>query len=146
MHKSIIKSIINSNNKFHMEHLEELLIDLIDDLKVFDHAKYLSIEHELYCLIHGQHLSNDLAHHWVSQMKNKDGTHGEHWTMEQTSQFAEHHNPADWYAVMNMVYSDYYNPRFSINDYVELAKDWITDPDVGPGKTLRYYLYVVKER
>ena len=31
------------------------------------------------------------------------------------------------------------------NSYVELAKDWISDKDVGDGKTLKYYMYVVCE-
>lgn len=29
--------------------------------------------------------------------------------------------------------------------YVELAKDWISDKDVGDGKTLKYYMCVVCE-
>ena len=145
MHRGLIKSITKGNDKEHMEYLEDLLIGLIDDIKFTDHTKYLSIEHVLYCLVYGHHLNHDLAHHWVSQMKNKDGTHGEHWTKEQTSQFAGTHDLNDWYAVINMGYSDVYNARFNTNDYVELARDWITDPDVGPDKTLRYYLYVVKE-
>jgi hypothetical protein len=42
-----------------------------------------------------------------------------------------------------MVFSDYYNPKFDTNTYVELANDWIDDEDVGEGKTLKYYMYVV---
>ena len=44
---------------------------------------------------------------------------------------------------MNMVYSDYYNSKFDINTYIELARDWMNDTDVGEGKTLKYYLHVV---
>ena len=76
-------------------------------------------------------------------MKNKDGTVGEHWSYEQTSTLAEKHNKCDFYAVLNMVYSDYYNPRFDTNTYVALARDWLDDKDVGEGKTLKYYMYVV---
>lgn len=62
-------------------------------------------------------------------MENKDGTRGQHWTMEQTSQFADGFNKYDFYAALNMIYSDYYNPKFDTNTYVELAKDWLCDED-----------------
>jgi hypothetical protein len=48
----------------------------------------------------------------------------------------------DFYAVMNMIYSDYYNPKFDIETYVELAKDWLDDVDIGNCKTLKYYIYI----
>lgn len=63
--------------------------------------------------------------------------------MDQTNQYAGRHNPADFFAVLNMMYSDYYNPSFDTSTYVKLAEDWLNDPDVGPGKTLKYYYYVV---
>ena len=76
-------------------------------------------------------------------MENKDGTKGQHWSVDQTSQYAGEFNKWDWYAVMNMMYSDYYNQKFDTNTYVELAKDWLNDKDVGYGKTLKYYMLVV---
>ena len=42
-----------------------------------------------------------------------------------------------------MMYSDYYNQKFDTNKYIELAKDWLNDKDVGDGKTLKYYMLVV---
>ena len=84
--------------------LEKIMIELIDDLKIIDHDKYINIEHKLYKMVYGEHLNNELAHKWVASMQNKDGTHGEHWSMDQTDQYAGHYNKADWYAAMNMVY------------------------------------------
>ena len=52
-------------------------------------------------------------------------------------------DPYDFYAVLNMMYSDYYNSKFDISMYVELAKDWIHDMDIDD-KILKYYYYVVK--
>ena len=49
-----------------------------------------------------------------------------------------------FYAIANMVYSDYYNLRFDTNTYVQLAIDWLDDKDVGGNKTLKYYMYVAK--
>ena len=42
-----------------------------------------------------------------------------------------------------MVYSDYYNTKFDINVYIELAKDWLHDMDIN-NKVLKYYYFVVK--
>lgn len=55
-----------------------------------------------------------------------------------------HLDKSDFYAIANMVYSDYYNPRFDTNTYVQLAIDWLDDKDVGGNKTLKYYMKVVK--
>lgn len=144
MHRALIKKIVEKGSPEDMEHLEELMIDMIDHLKVIDEDEYEHAEHKLYKMVYGKHLSKDLAHKWVSSMDNKDGTHGEHWTMEQTSQFAGKHNPNDFYAVLNMMYSDYYNPKFETATYVELANDWLDDSDVGECKTLDYYWHIVK--
>lgn len=80
-------------------------------------------------------------------MKNKDGSCGPHWNADQTAQVARDKNVSydkwDWYAVLNMVYSDFYSTKYDINTYVELAKDWLGDSDVAPAKLLNYYYYVV---
>lgn len=60
-------------------------------------------------------------------MSNKDGTHGPHWSIEQTRQVQRERNIAadewDFYAILNMMYSDYYNPKFDTGTYIDLAKD-----------------------
>lgn len=143
MHRILIPKIFEECKPENMECIQHTMIDMIDCLKLIDHDMYERVEHKLYKMVHGEHLSKELAHKWVSKMENKDGTHGAHWTMEQTDQYAGTHNKCDWYAVMNMVYSDYYNPKFDTTTYIELARDWINDSDVGEGKTLKYYLHVV---
>lgn len=50
---------------------------------------------------------------------------------------------ADLYAVLNMVYSDFYNPKFDTSIYIELAKDWLKDKDIEGSKLLKYYYFVV---
>ena len=45
---------------------------------------------------------------------------------------------------LNSVYSDYYNPKFGTDIYAEMAADFIRDEDAKPGKTLSYYLQIVK--
>lgn len=143
MYKHLIKKIIENGKQTDMEYLEYLLDDFIHDLKTENYTKYKSLELDLYKIAYGKHLNEELALEWVSEMENKDGTKGQHWSVDQTSQYAGEFNKWDWYAVMNMMYSDYYNQKFDTNTYVELAKDWLNDKDVGDGKTLKYYMLVV---
>lgn len=145
MHRILIPKIIEEAKPENMECLEHVMIDMIDYLKVVDHDMYKHVEHKLYKMAYGNHLNKELAHKWVSKMKNKDGTTGPHWTYEQTSVYAGVHDKNDWYAIMNMIYSDHFSPKFDTNTYIELAKDWITDSDIEEGKALRYYTYVVCE-
>ena len=143
MHKKLIKEIIAKESKADMEELECLVIELMDDIKDRDPKLYKHIECKLYKLVYGEHLNEELAQDWVNHMKNKDGTTGEHWTKFQTDQYAGNHNKWDWYAAMNMAYSDYFNPKFDTNFYIDFAKDWIDDKDAGEGKTFKYYMHVI---
>ena len=143
--KHMIEEIVDNGKHEDMVCLSELLTELIYDLKHDQHAEYKELEYKLHVMAYGEHLTEEIAHKWVQHMENKDGTHGEHWSKEQTDKFAGAHNKCDWYAVMNMVYSDYYQPAFTTETYVALAKDWIEDSDVPEGKTLKYYYRVVKD-
>ena len=143
--QKMIKHIVVHGDHEDMECLADILTDLIYDLKQTEHSYYKSIEYKLHEMAYGEHLTPEMAKHWVECMDNKDGSKGAHWSMEQTNQFAGHHNQADFYAVMNMMYSDYYNSSFDTNTYATLAKDWLNDVDVGVGKTLKYYMRVVKD-
>lgn len=141
----LIKKIIEKGSSADMECLKDVMIEMLDDIKMYDKDEYKKIEYKLYSVLYGDHLNEELAKKWVSEMENKDGTKGAHWTYEQTSQYAGNHNKWDWFAVMSMIYSDYYSPKFDTSTYVELANDWLNDKDVEDGKTLRYYWYVVKD-
>lgn len=143
MHKKLIKQLVKNEKQEDMEYLEYLLDTMICELKELNKTKYDEIEFELYRRVYGDHLNEDLAKKWVAKMKNKDGTTGEHWSFEQTSQYAGSFDKNDWYAVLNMMYSDYYTSKFDTSVYVELAKNWLDDEDVGKGKTLKYYMFVV---
>lgn len=93
------------------------------------------------------------AKEWAEHMKNADGTTGAHWTMEQTDQVMKQYGiqcePAEFFAVMNMMYSDYCEvlKKFGVNKmdfYAEMAKAFICDEDAQPDKTERYYEYIAK--
>ena len=149
MHTKNIQYIIEHGSAPQMEQMKDVLSAAVTTLKKYSCQDYLSIEYQLHNIAHGGHLGEYAAKCWVSAMENKNGTKGEHWTWEQTEQVRKdnkltHIDPSDWYAILNMTFSDYYNSRFDTTIYVELAKDWLCDSDVEEGKALRYYYFVVK--
>lgn len=144
MHIELIDKIIRDGSDEDMECLRKILIDLISDLKYTDYDRYKKIELKLYKRVYGDHLNEKLAKSWVASMENKDGTKGEHWSMEQTNQYAENYNKCDFYAIANMIRSDFYNPKLEEATYLQMAKDWLDDKDVGDCKALKYYMYIVK--
>lgn len=88
--------------------------------------------------------TKETAEYAVSCMENKDGTKGEHWTYSDTTDVLKDlgydFNEADWYYVLNMMYSDYYKSGRSDDTYFELAHDFLDDKDAPEGKAKRYYL------
>ena len=147
MNKDLLNKITETQDKAKMDELGEIVIEAFNDLKHADRTKYNIIKYKLHKLAYGDHLSEEQAKHWVSKMKNKDGTLGEHWTYKQTEevryQYMPEANACDFYAALNMIYSDYYCTKFDDMDYITLTKDWLNDVDVGKDKTLKYYLFVV---
>lgn len=91
---------------------------------------------------------------WMSRMKNSDGTTGPHWTLEQVRQVMAQRgidcDPIEFWAAMNMVYSDYYgvakhhDMAGKIDFYVDMAKAFLDDKDARPDKLARYYSSVVE--
>lgn len=149
MLKHDIRHIIEHGKAEDMYALEKMFNEVVEDLRESDKDKYCEIVYEVHKIAHGGHLGDDLAKEWVSHMDNKDGTHGAHYSWEEAErlrkQYAPEADASDFFACLNMVYSDYYSSRFDNAIYVQLAKDWLDDKDVdGKCKTLKYYMKVVK--
>lgn len=128
----------------HKESVKQMIKKILRHFHDYHEEEYKDYEYKLYECVYGDHLSEELAIEWVSSMRNKDGTRGGHWTIEETSQYKGNYDKFDWYVVLNMMYSDFYSPKFSPSDYIQLAKDWLEDSDVNPNKLLHYYRYIVK--
>lgn len=151
MHKQLVDMIIESGKDSGMKLLHDKFIAMLDHLKEVDHEYYHKIEDCLYVEVYGEHLNESMAHKWVDNMANKDGSMGAHWSIDETTQVAKQigvpfddFNNYEWYAIMNMMFSDYYGSVSSDTmTYAKLAKDWLMDKDVSPGKAYRYYRYVV---
>lgn len=91
-------------------------------------------------------LTPEEIHAWVNGMENADGTRGPHWTMSETEtarSFTPDCEPLKFYAVMNMMYSDYCCAMAkaggaTLELYALLSRAFLTDPDAQPHKLARY--------
>lgn len=86
-------------------------------------------------------------------MVNADGTKGPHWTLEQVKQIMAQRNipgdPAQFWAAINMIYSDYCKAiqKTSANTldfYVSITRAFLDDEDANPDKLKLYYDHIVK--
>lgn len=141
MHKKLLKVATD-------EQIREFVDDALGMLKETNEDLYDDLEMHLYKEIYGCHFNDWMLECATKNMINEDGTHGPHWTVDQTSNVArqnnlrlEHYNEYDWNYVMNMIYSDYYGVlQDDVNTYYKMAKKFLDDKDAPDGKALIYYL------
>lgn len=101
-----------------------------------------------------QKLTADKAREWVQKMKSEDGSPGEHWNFEQVKRFATQHNvqhdPAEVYAIMNAIYSDYCKvlKKYGLTSpeaVLDFALAWLDDQDAVDNKAMMYYECIVEK-
>ena len=142
----IDKSVLEADTKT-MQKITAVMDDHLEELEIEHPDMYWDLIHELHEIVNGERFDEATALWAVSQMKNEDGTTGQHWTEAETTSVAmsnsvqfDTFNMYDWYYVMNMIYSDFY-PIIGSDTamYVRMAKLWIMDKDVSEGKAWRYF-------
>lgn len=120
------------------QELEEVICDAIEKLQKHCPEMFWETAFKLHCIVYGPHFDEYLAKKAVGKMKNVDGTLGEHWPMEQTNAIADQHDiehKCDFYYVMNMLYSDFYNVLGNeASTYARMSKAYMCDPDASEGK------------
>lgn len=94
-------------------------------------------------------LTEEEAMEWVESMSAGKDKHGEHWTMDQTTnllrQRGYRHDPIEWYAIMHAVYYDYcaVAKKYGLADnnefFADLAHAWLDDKDAVENKAVVYY-------
>ena len=99
-------------------------------------------------------LTKQEAKEWVNGMQGKDGQRGGHWDYQKAIELGRQHGISfdkftedTFYAVLNAMYADYYNPRFDVSMYIQLAKDFLLDPDskwMPDEKAYVYYMNFVE--
>lgn len=144
---SRFKSLVNDYGRDGDVKSMENLTDKIDWFveKVMEKDKDLA-EHFLMKvdLLLNPHFLKNAAEYVVSLFDNKDGSTGEHWNYNQTSSVMKSRGydfcEGDWYVCLNMMWSDYYKNGRSDDVYIELAADFLDDPDAPDGKMKKYWL------
>ena len=98
-------------------------------------------------------MAYETAMEWMDELENADGSRGAHWTMAQTKEVQEkkgiHLDPVEFFAAMNMMYSDYCKiaKRYNVNTpdfYAGMAKAFLEDKDAVPDKLAKYYECIVE--
>lgn len=141
MHKTLL-------SKASDEQIRDFVNCALDMIKETHHDLYEELEIYLYKKLYGKHFSDWLLEKATSNMINEDGSHGPHWTVDQTTSVArsngiafKDYNEYDWNYVMNMIYSDYYGAiSDDVNSYAKLAIKFLQDKDAKDGKAFVYYL------
>lgn len=129
----------------------EVLSEIMNELQKKYPDYYRKYDKRLEQIYRHGSMSEEDAKKYVSAMKNKDGSVGEHWSLAQVQSYMGSHpeyldiNPVCFYVAMNMMYSDYYKPTRSVDTYAALAKDFLEDKDAPADKLERYIKAMHKE-
>lgn len=116
----------------------------VESMRVLHPAEVDKFLHDMENEICYPPLTESQAKEYVAHMTNKDGSKGEHWTLEQTKAYQAGHaeyaniDALCFYVAMNMMYSDYFKPAYTTDNYASMAKDFIEDKDAPANKVVRY--------
>ncbi len=152
--KKDLKSIIDTKDENKIEEMLTQVCHTLKELKEDNKEDYEELKEKIYIIMYGYRLNDHLCEEWVKHMKNSDGTTGEHWTIAETTQVARQIgltlggtiSEYEWWAVMNMIYSDYYGcvPN-DISIYAKMGRSFLEDEDANEGKLYYYYKYIVSK-
>ncbi|MCD7811999.1 MAG: hypothetical protein LUG91_09180 [Ruminococcus sp.] len=122
---------------------KHIVCEAMEKIRKSSPEEFYSTMYKLHCLVYGPHFDEHLAKKAVAEMRNVDGTSGEHWTIQQTNSLAMQHNikeKYDFYYVINMLHSDFSEIIGNDNStYAKLAKAYMCDPDAPEGKAFRLW-------
>lgn len=144
--REMIEKVIEKGNKEDMYKLNDMLDDLICDLKEQRPKLYKEYKRELYELAYGNVILENKAREIVEHMR----PYSEHYNMEQAKEIKEKysikHSVSDVYLVVNSLYNDYCD-LIGDNDemYSKMTKLWLNDADSVEDKVYEYFINVVKE-
>ena len=130
----------------HKAKMNDLFYMAICDLKESNKELYDHIKCEIYEMIYGKKISDDMADEWVADMKPLAK-----WTREDVTKVLSSKGITmpinDAYVLMNMLYSDSSNiygngdtPE-SIDKYIQGVKDFYFDEDLSIGGEEKLYNY-----
>lgn len=136
-----IEKIVDNGRVEDMEKLSDMLEDTLEIIKEYDPNCYKEYEMELYKMVYGTSLNEEMAKDIVEKMK----PYSERWRIEETENFQRQRGindiaEPDFYVVMNSGYNDY-KDLFGedIESYIRFTIDFIKDEDAKNGKVFKYF-------
>lgn len=135
--------------KMDLEKNRDDIIEIIDMLMCEIENKhkelYKHIECEMYELVYGKKLSEEMAHSWVKEME----PIGMHWTIEETTNAMYNMgyscDTTNYFVVANMMYNDYYElVKEDEALALKMANAWLKDEDAKDDKLYNYWKHIAK--
>lgn len=147
-YKSILDEHIKSSSPEDMRYLGDITNDFVEEVRRYKPEcvdKFLmKVDLRL-----NPHFDRQTAEYAVSHMKNRDGSTRQKWSYEETSKVLSAKgytfNPADWYYVLNMKYSDEWEQGKPSEEYIKSAYMFMDDVDAPKDKAKRYFLAMIKD-
>lgn len=127
-----------------MWHITDMTNSFIESIRPMHTAEVDKFLEDMENEICFPKLTKESAEAYVAAMDNKDGSKGGHWTYDQVVAYKNAHSEYKelddlcFYVAINMMYSDYYKPSFTTDNYASMAKDFIADKDAPSNKVVRY--------
>ena len=141
-----IEKIVKEGSIQEMEHLSDMLEDLLEMIQEYDPACYKEYEMQLYKMAYGMKLNKQMAEEIVSKMT----PYGKKWSIEETRTMQEEYgvdniDNVDFYVVINSAFNDF-RDLFgdNIESYIKYTVDFIRDEDAKQDKVFLYYTTIVK--
>lgn len=138
--------IIDKGKSEDMYKLNEMLDELICDLKEQNPKLYHEYKKELYETAFGKVITEDKAIHIVSHML----PFGEHFNMNDANimkdRYGIRHSLVDVYIVSNSLYNDYHEVLDENDEmYAKMTKLWLNDADSVEDKVYEYFTTIPRD-
>ena len=145
MIKNYIEKIVQNGKQEDIEHLSDMLSEVIYMMKELHHDKYEHYKMCLYELAEGKVLNEDMANKWVESMQ----PFGKKWTIEETTNamnsLGYRDREIDFFVTANMIYNDYYDlVRDNEELALKMAHSWLNDVDAKDSKLYCYRKHIIK--
>ena len=141
--KKYIDVIVSKGSNEEMEELQNILEEVLHDLKEYNYEDYKCYKEKLYCLAYGPVISDEMREEIIEKI-------GEHWTLSETNNVKDQYGYTDiksneFNVVMNMAYSDYKDVfNDNLDMYAKFSKAFINDSDAREGKVYYYFETIPK--
>ena len=145
--KKMLEIIIDKGKSEDMYALNDMLDELICDLKEKQPKLYKEYKMKLMGMAYDYKLNDDMAMEIVNNMKPL----GEYWDYETTSKVKKDYGvnaiDCDFYVVMNSLVNDYSKiiDKEDVETYVKMANAFINDDDAKKDKVWIYFTKIPKE-